>query len=104
MYDYSYRSNDIYINNIDSLIGKIDLIDIRDAYDYQMSTIRTARNIPMNELLSNPSYYLREDKIYYIMCQSGKRSSRICSELRGLGFNVINVIGGFSSYTGANRI
>ena len=40
---------------------------------------------------------------YYIICQSGARSSRACSILTKQGFDVINVSGGVGSYVGTRR-
>lgn len=44
----------INVNDIDNLIGKINLIDIREAYEYRSGSIKTAKNIPMGELLESP--------------------------------------------------
>ncbi|ASW42468.1 rhodanese-like domain-containing protein [Clostridium isatidis] len=90
----------INVNDIDKLIGKIDLIDIREKYEYNRGSIKTAKNIPMNELLHNTDKYLKKDKEYYIICQSGGRSSKTCSTLRSKGYNVVNVSGGVGSYIG----
>lgn len=93
----------ININDIDNLIGKIELIDIRETYEYKSGSIKSAKNIPMGEILSEPNKYLKKDKEYYIMCQSGGRSSRACKELSELGFDIINVAGGVGSYVGVER-
>jgi rhodanese-related sulfurtransferase len=93
----------INVNDLDDLIGKIELIDIREPYEYQSGSLKTAKNIPMGNLLSQPEKYLNKTKTYYIMCQSGARSSRTCSVLSKQGFDVINVSGGMGFYIGAKR-
>lgn len=93
----------INVNDMDSLVGKVELIDIREPYEYSNGSIKSAKNIPMSTLLNNPEKYLSKDKEYYIMCQSGGRSSRACSELTNKGFDVINVTGGIGSYLGTKR-
>lgn len=93
----------IHVNDLDSLIGNIELIDIREPYEYKSGTIRTAKNIPMGNLLNNPEKYLMKDKTYYIMCQSGARSKRSCSVLQKKGFDIVNVAGGMGSYVGTKR-
>lgn len=93
----------INVNDIDNLIGKIELIDIREEFEYKRGSIKSAKNIPMGELLNNPERYLNKDKEYYILCQSGGRSSRACSKLKKQNFNVINVSGGVGSYVGSKR-
>lgn len=101
-----FRRNDrkvINVNDIDTLIGKIDLIDIREPYEYSSGTIKTAKNIPMGNILNDPEKYLTKDKEYYIMCQSGGRSARACDDLTRQGYNVVNVSGGMGSYAGTKR-
>jgi rhodanese-related sulfurtransferase len=93
----------INVNDIDNLIGKIDLIDIREQYEYKTGSIKSAKNIPMGDLLNDPEKYLNKDKEYHIVCQSGGRSSTACNKLRGLGFDVVNVAGGVGSYVGSKR-
>ena len=93
----------INVNDIDNLIGKIDLIDIREPYEYKTGSIKSAKNILMGDLLNDPEKYLNKDKEYHIVCQSGGRSSTACNKLRGLGFDVANVAGGVGSYVGSKR-
>lgn len=93
----------VNVNDIDNLIGKIELIDIREVNEYNRFSIKSAKNIPMQTLLVNPDEYLKREKEYYIVCQSGGRSSMACSTLREKGFNVINVAGGVGSYLGKHR-
>ena len=93
----------INVNDIDNLIGKVELIDIREKYEYADGSIKSAKNIPMVELLNDPGKYLNKNKEYYIMCQSGGRSARACNSLESQGFKVINVTGGMGSYVGTKR-
>lgn len=93
----------INVNDIDELVGKVELIDIRENYEYAGGSIKTAVNIPMGDLLKNPEKYLNRNKEYYIMCQSGGRSARACNNLLEEGFKVINVSGGMGSYVGTKR-
>lgn len=105
MFEFLKRdvSKVIYVNDMDNLIGKIELIDIREPYEYDSGTLKTAKNIPMGNLLENPEKYLIKDKTYYIMCQSGARSGRTTRALTKQGFHVINVAGGMGSYVGSKR-
>ncbi len=105
MFDFLKRDDSkvINVNDMDDLIGKVELIDIREPYEYKSGSLRTAKNIPMGNLLASPEKYLIKDKTYYIMCQSGGRSGRTTKELTKQGFNVINVAGGMGSYVGAKK-
>lgn len=97
------KINVINVNDLDSLGGKIELIDIREPAEYKSGSIKTAKNIPMAALLSRPDKYLNKQKTYYIMCQSGARSGRTSRALAKMGFNIVNVLGGIGSYRGINR-
>lgn len=93
----------INVNDIDNLIGEINLIDIREPFEYRRGSLTTAKNIPMGELLDEPEKYLDKNKEYHIVCQSGARSLRTCNQLSNLGFDVVNVAGGVGSYAGSKR-
>ena len=105
MFDFFKRDNSkvIYVNDMDKLIGKVELIDIREPYEYNTGSIKTAKNIPMGILLSNPEKYLKRDHSYYLMCQSGARSSNATRILTKQGFDIINVSGGIGAYVGTKR-
>lgn len=93
----------IHVNSIDDILGTIDLIDIREPYEYRSGTLKTAVNIPMRTLLSNPEKHLMQDKPYYIICQSGGRSQSAVTMLTKSGYDVTNVAGGVGSYVGTQR-
>lgn len=93
----------INVNDLDGLLGKIKLIDIREDYEYKTGSIKTSRHIPMGELLAMPNKYLQKDEKYYIMCQSGMRSRKVTQTLSKQGFDVINVDGGMGAYVGTKK-
>ncbi|GKU23197.1 rhodanese-like domain-containing protein [Clostridium folliculivorans] len=88
----------ISVHDLDERLGKIDLIDIREDYEYKSGHIPKAKNIPMGQLLAKPDKYLDKEKEYHIICQSGGRSARACDELSSQGYKIINVSGGTGSY------
>jgi rhodanese-related sulfurtransferase len=90
----------IDVKEIDALLGKINLIDIREPNEYRSGHLPTAKNVPMNNILSETEKYLDKSKEYHIICQSGARSSRTCGILKDKGFNIINVTGGTGRYNG----
>ncbi|WMI79824.1 rhodanese-like domain-containing protein [Anaerotignum sp. MB30-C6] len=93
----------IHVNDIDELIGNIELLDIREPFEFTSGSIKTAKNIPMGNLLSSPDQYLLKDKTYYLLCHTGARSSTACRILGNQGFDVINVAGGVWAYSGTQR-
>ena len=93
----------ITIEEMKKQLSTITLIDIRDNYKYIIGKIPTAINIPMNFLLVNPENYLKKNQKYYIYCEYGTRSEKLCNKLSNLGYDVVNVIGGYNEYKLSNH-
>ena len=79
-------------------LNNLNLIDIRSIEKYNNKHIMNAVNIPMEQLLIRPEKYLNRDKKYYIYCQKGIQSRRLCQILINSGYNVVNVSGGYESW------
>ena len=77
---------------------KINIIDIRASYFYNMGNIPTSKSIPSSYLLMDPERYLNKNEEYYIYCTQGVQSTKVCDQLSSLGYNVINVLGGYQDY------
>ena len=78
--------------------NNINIIDIRNEQSYNNNHIDGAINIPYNKLIANPNMYLEFGKKYYIYCQKGLTSKKVCNFLLSRGFNVINIIGGYEEW------
>ncbi len=76
----------------------LNLIDVRENYEYNYGHVEGAKNIPTNEMVANFSRYLKQNEKYYIICQSGGRSAAVCQYLSARGYQVINILGGTSSW------
>ena len=87
----------ISVTNLKKLINP-NLIDIRSIEKYNNKHIMDAVNIPMEQLLIRPEKYLEKDKRYYIYCQKGIQSRKLCQILINNGYNVVNVSGGYESW------
>jgi len=90
--------NTISVHDLDDKLGKINLIDVREGYEYKGGHVPTAKNIPMGAILSEPEKYLNKSKEYHIICQSGSRSGSTCKKLSSEGYKVVNISGGTGSY------
>ena len=88
----------IIASDLKGLIGKVNIIDIRKNYLYNMGSIPSSINIPKEYLLMNPDKYLEKDKEYYIYCSGGMESPKVCSELSNKGYKTVNVLGGYYDY------
>lgn len=92
--------NSINIKDLMIMLEKepLNIIDIRNSYEYLYGKIPTAINIDKLLLLNNPDAYLNKNKTYYIYCQSGNTSNTLVSKLNKKGYNTVNIIGGYNNY------
>ena len=92
--------NSIDINTLLLKLEKepLNIIDIRNHYEYIEGRIPTAKNIDKNLLLITPNKYLDKSKEYYIYCQSGHSSNNLVIHLNQLGYNTVNITGGYNNY------
>jgi rhodanese-related sulfurtransferase len=93
-----YKS--INIKEIDNIIIDTNniLIDIRDKYEYILGNLKRSINIPYNYLMLVPDEYLNKNKRYYIYCDTGTKSRKLCMHLSNLGYSVVDLVGGIKDY------
>ena len=90
--------NNIRASELKGLIGKVNIIDIRKNFMYNLGSIPTSKNIPKEYLLTFPDKYLNKNDIYYIYCSAGMESVKVCDTLTNMGYKVVNVLGGYHDY------
>ena len=79
-------------------LNNINLIDIRSIEKYNNRHIPESINIPLEKMLTSYNKYLDKNKKYYIYCQKGIQSRKLCQILKNNGFNAINVTGGYEAW------
>ena len=89
--------NYISLDEISSLIQTHQLlIDLRSKEEYNQGHIKGFINIPY------PNFYQMLPQIphrpLYLLCQTGKLSSKLANELNTKGYQVYSFIGGFAHY------
>lgn len=79
---------------------KAQLIDLREAKDYEAGHILGARNVPMT-VLRQRFKEIRPDLPVYMYDQNSGRSARTALFLKKRGYNQLYMLdGGFSKWTG----
>ncbi len=84
--------------NINELNETNNIIDIRNKEIYNKGHLPGAINIPSERILLYPDKYLKKQEKYYIYCQHGQTSYNICRILSNIGYNVVNLKGGYNEY------
>ena len=75
-----------------------NIIDIRSPKQYNLGHLPHAKNIPFQTLLINYQKYLNQNETYYIYCETGTTSSKLCQILNKKNYKLVNVIGGYQSF------
>lgn len=73
------------------------VLDVRTKEEYQRGHIKGVRNVPLDQIAQ---FQGAKDQVHYLLCQSGVRSKRAARVLQKKGYQVVNVKGGMSAYTG----
>ena len=85
-------------------VEKIQLLDVRTPKEIQQGSIKGA--IKVNFFDKNFKEQVKEkldkSKPIYIYCRSGNRSGKSCNLLKEEGYEVINVLGGYSKWINEN--
>lgn len=86
-------------NWIDTKRNEIQIIDIRESYEYEDGHLNPCKHIPMEYVMEAISE-LDKDKPIVVYCQSGKRSTPMVYMLqRECGIeDVYSLKGGFEAY------
>lgn len=86
--------------NVDSLLtlNNPSIIDIRNTQSYNNNHIPGAMNIPFEKLLCNANIYLNKNETYYIYCQRGISTLKICQILNNLGYKTVSIDGGYEAW------
>lgn len=90
--------SNISIRELADKINTIEIIDIRSKQSYNNNHISTAINIPMETLIIDPKKYLKPNTVYYIYCQKGISSPKICQILNRMGYHTVNILGGYEEW------
>lgn len=78
----------------------IKILDVREDDEYRLGGhIPGAQSLPLSGF-PEATTDLSKEESYYVICQSGSRSSMACSFLGERGYKVTNVMGGMSAWRG----
>lgn len=90
--------NNISVVDLKEIFDKVNIIDLRGIESYNNSHIEGSKNIEFNKLLISPNLYLDKNLIYYVYCQKGKKSLKLCEILGKQGYRLVNINGGYEAW------
>ena len=90
--------SNINVDKFEKIKSSVIVIDIRSVEKYNSSHIDGSINIPYDKLITKPDNYLKKNIKYYLYCQHGKTSYNVGKILSKMGYNIVNIDGGYESY------
>ena len=81
-------------------LHELQIIDVREPFEWEMGHIEGAQHIPMGEIASRLDD-IASDKSLVAVCHSGGRSAQVTEFLRDKGFNIENLDGGLEAWANA---
>ena len=75
----------------------VQLVDVRTAREFARGTIPGAINVPVDEIRDRLGEFSRDRVL--ITCQAGQRAHTAVTLLKELGFNVMNLDGGYETWS-----
>ncbi|NLI67800.1 MAG: rhodanese-like domain-containing protein [Bacilli bacterium] len=93
---------EITAQELEELLNKgedVELIDVREPFEVKFGKVPQAKNIPLQELLTNMDQ-LDKDKEYILICRSGNRSGMAGQFLEMQGYKTVNVVDGMLGWRG----
>jgi len=77
---------------------KVNIIDVREPYEFEISRIPGSKLIPLGELMDHVNE-LDSSQEYIIHCRSGARSAKAIRQLQQIGFKKLkNLAGGINAW------
>ena len=98
------QKNELHITEISQKhINNAIIVDVRTPEEYEEGHLEQAVNInwfdsDFQQKVSN----LDKDKKIFVYCKKGGRSTKAAAVLDSLGFDVVNLLGGYDAYTADN--
>nr|WP_051621135.1 rhodanese-like domain-containing protein [Paenibacillus sp. UNC451MF] len=75
------------------------VLDVRESDEWESGHIPGATHIPLGQI-ARALNELKSSQETVVVCRSGNRSRMACEYLSSFGYNVVNMKGGMSDWTG----
>jgi rhodanese-related sulfurtransferase len=82
-------------------LGEVQLVDCREAYEWEAGRVDGAIHIPVNAIMAGAGADLDKDTPIAVICRSGNRSELATMMLQARGYDATNVEGGMEAWSAA---
>jgi rhodanese-related sulfurtransferase len=79
---------------------EVQILDVREGWEWDAGHIEGAVHIPLNELLSGRMENIDKDRPVVAVCKTGNRSEVAALMLRARGYQAHNLEGGVEDWSG----
>lgn len=87
------------VSAVHDRLDEIQLVDCREAYEWEAGRVEGAIHIPLNALMAGTgTEVLDSDKPTAVICRSGNRSELAAMMLQARGLEAYNVEGGMEEW------
>ena len=77
--------------------GELDIVDIREQYEWDAGHVPGTRHIEIERMASNAPTLDRARPVAFL-CRGGVRAGMVSQAFRAIGFDAYNVAGGFTAW------
>lgn len=96
-------TTEISAEELETRLDEGRILDVRTPAEFSAGHVPGAELLPLQDIQQNESSYqdLDRSETYFVICQSGNRSSQAVAILEEQGFeNLVNVTGGMNAWAG----
>ena len=79
-------------------LADVQLVDVREPYEWQAGRIEGAVHIPLNSLMAGAGSDLAHDRPVVLVCRSGNRSELATMMMQARGYEAYNLEGGMEEW------
>ena len=86
------------VRDVHERLTQIQLVDVREPYEWEAGRVDGAVHIPVNAIMSGAGGDLDKDKPVAVICRTGNRSELATMMLQARGFEAYNLEGGIEAW------
>ena len=99
-----FRAQDVDVTpeRVQERDGDVQLVDVRETYEWEAGRIEGARHVEL-ERLASQAETLDKDRPLYLYCRLGARSGMAATAFRRAGFDAYSMVGGLERWAAEGR-